>query len=286
MAEHSSQIVTFLPEWDGTSYAANAGHHRVHDAAFLATLPFEGTERVLDLCCGSGEFTRTIADLVPHGEVVGLDAQPSMLREAEACAGPNQSFVLGPVQHLASLLPDDGSFDVVMSRSALHWVPEADHPPLLDECLRLLQPGGRLRIECGGGDNVRAMMALLGDCSAKRGGPTCPWTYFGAGRYLELVEAAGFSVEQGWVRTVAQHRSFDRESAVGWLVSQCFQAYEAHLPESVCADFRAEVFSRLDELQRPDGSFDETFVRLDVLAHRPNTETFVTAIGRSAHRRP
>src|SRR4249919_3945503 len=48
MAEQSSQIVNFLPEWDGVSYAANAGHHRVFDAAFLATLPFEGHERVLD----------------------------------------------------------------------------------------------------------------------------------------------------------------------------------------------------------------------------------------------
>lgn len=272
MAEQSSQIVNFLPEWDGASYAANAGHHRVFDAAFLATLPFEGHERVLDMCCGSGEFTRTIADLVPAGHVVGLDAQPTMLDEARACAGPNQSFVLGPVQHLDTLVPDSATFDLVMSRSALHWVPEEDHPPLLAECFRLLRPGGRLRIECGGGDNVRAMMVLFGDCSAKRGGPQCPWTYFGAGAYLELVEAAGFAVEDGWVRTVAQHRRFDRESSIGWLTSQCFQAYEAHLPESEHAGFRAEVLSRIDELQRPDGSFDETFVRLDVLARRPPTK--------------
>ena len=276
MAEQSSQnmkqMVTFLPEWDGAAYAANALHHRVYDAAFLSTLPFAGDERVLDLCCGSGEFTRTIADLVPRGEVVGLDAQPSMLIEAEACAAGNQSFVLGPVQRLAELVPDDASFDVVMSRSALHWVPEADHLLLLAECFRLLRPGGRLRIECGGGDNVRAMMALFGDCSVKRGGPACPWTYFGAGRYLELVEAAGFSVEQGWVRTVAQHRKFDREASIGWLTSQCFQAYEAHLPEPVHAEFRAEVLSRIDELRRPDGSFDETFVRLDVLAQRPTSQ--------------
>ena len=65
-----------------------------------------------------------------------------------------------------------------------------------------------------------AMMALFGGCSAKRGGPQCPWTYFGAGAYLELVEAAGFAVEDGWVRTVAQHRRFDRESSIGWLTSR------------------------------------------------------------------
>jgi ubiquinone/menaquinone biosynthesis C-methylase UbiE len=72
MAEQSSQIVNtvdvWLPPWDGAAYAANTGHHRVFDAAFLATLPLQGNERILDLCCGSGDFTRALADLVPAGE--------------------------------------------------------------------------------------------------------------------------------------------------------------------------------------------------------------------------
>jgi trans-aconitate methyltransferase len=173
------------------------------------------------------------------------------------------------VQHLAALVPHDASFDVVMSRSALHWVPEADHPALLAECFRVLRPGGVLRLEMGGGDNVRAMRALLDGVSSRLGGPTTPWTFLGAGCYLELVEAAGFSVEDGWVRTVAQHRSFDRAAVIGWLESQCFQAYEATMPAVAHGEFRTEVLSRIDELRRPDGSFDETFVRLDVLAHRP-----------------
>ncbi|RPI06594.1 MAG: methyltransferase domain-containing protein, partial [Actinobacteria bacterium] len=188
MAEQSSQIVNkadvWLPPWDGVAYAANTGHHRVFDAAFLATLPLQGDERLLDLCCGSGDFTRAIADLVPDGEVLGVDAQPSMVGLARACAAPNQTFVLGAVQHLGALLPDGAGFDVVMSRAALHWVPEADHAPLLAECFRQLRPGGRLRLEFGGGDNVRAMLALFDDCSARLGGPRCPWTYLGAGYYL------------------------------------------------------------------------------------------------------
>src|SRR5580765_7289989 len=127
MSEQSShnmtQSVTFLPEWDGKEYAANTAHHRAHDGAFLETLPLTPTDRVLDLCCGSGDFTRTIADLVSEGHVLGLDAQPSMIDEARTRAGANQSFVTGPVQHLATLVPDDAALDVVMSRSALHWVP-------------------------------------------------------------------------------------------------------------------------------------------------------------------
>jgi trans-aconitate methyltransferase len=268
LSRNVTQNVTFLPEWDGKDYAANTGHHRVHDGAFLETLPLAPTDRVLDLCCGSGDFTRTIADLVSEGHVLGLDAQPSMIDEARTRSGANQSFVTGPVQHLATLVPDDAALDVVMSRSALHWVPEADHPGLLAECFRVLRPGGVLRLEMGGGDNVRAMRALLDSISSRLGGPTTPWTFLGAGHYLELVEAAGFSVEAGWVRTVAQHRSFDRAAVIGWLESQCFQAYEATMPAEAHREFRAEVLDRLDEMGRPDGSFDQMFVRLDVRAHR------------------
>src|SRR3954465_4937518 len=112
---------TWLPEWDGAAYAANTGHHRRYDEAFLATLPLAPTDRVLDLGCGAGDFTVTVAALVPEGHVVGLDAQPSMLAEAAARAGWNQSFVQGPVQALDGLLPDDHGFDVVFSRSVLHW---------------------------------------------------------------------------------------------------------------------------------------------------------------------
>jgi len=177
--------------------------------------------------------------------------------------------VLGAVQHLGALLPDAGGFDVVLSRSALHWVPEADHPPLLAECFRQLRPGGRLRLEFGGGDNVRAMLALLDDCSARLGGPRCPWTYLGAGHYLELLEGAGFSAADGWVRTVAQRRAFDRASLIGWLESQCFQAYEALLAPELHPQLRRQVLDRVDEMRRGDGTYDQTFVRLDVLAHRP-----------------
>src|SRR5215831_15241806 len=137
----------WLPAWDGAAYAANTAHHRRYDEEFLATLPLSPSDRVLDLGCGAGDFTATVAALVPDGHVVGLDAQPSMLAEAAARAHTNQSFVEGPVQALDGLMTDDGAFDVVYSRAVLHWVPAAEHPGVLASSRRLLRPGGRLRIE-------------------------------------------------------------------------------------------------------------------------------------------
>jgi trans-aconitate methyltransferase len=258
-----------LAPWDGELYAANTGHHRAQDASFLATLPLRPTDRVLDLGCGAGDLTATVAARLPDGEVVGLEPQASLLDVARRHAGRNQVFVEASVQQLSSALPDDGAFDVVMSQSVLHWVPQRDHPALLGEVRRLLRPGGWFRAEFGGVGNVAAVLVLLDDVSSRLGGPVCPWWFADAGMYLELVERSGLEVAEGFVRTTAQRRRFTREALLGWFRSQCVQAYEAGLAVEHRRAFRAEVEARFDELARWDGSFDQTFVRMEVLARRP-----------------
>src|SRR5947207_5178222 len=109
-----------LPEWDGKAYAANTGHHRRYDTRFLATLPLRPADRVLDIGCGAGDLTATVAGLVPDGHVVGLEPQRSLLAEARTRAGANQSFVEGPAQGLAQAVAGQ-QFDVVFSQSVLHW---------------------------------------------------------------------------------------------------------------------------------------------------------------------
>src|SRR3954471_9485540 len=102
----------WVPPWDGASYAANTAPHRRYDEEILATLPLCPADRVLDLGCGSGDFTVQVAARVPEGHVVGLDAQRSMLDEARRIARPNQSFVEGPVQRLASVVHGEAPFDL------------------------------------------------------------------------------------------------------------------------------------------------------------------------------
>src|SRR4051794_6389838 len=201
----------WLPDWDGAAYAANTGHHRRYDARFLATLPLKPTDRVLDLGCGAGDLTATVAERVPDGHVVGLEPQPSLLAEARARARPNQSFVEAAAQEMAAAIGEDGSFDVIFSQSVLHWVPWADHPTVLEQCRRLLRTGGALRVECGGGDNVREVVAFLDEIAREIVGPsapTAPWTFVHAGAYLDLLLEVGFDVRDGFVHTVAQRREF------------------------------------------------------------------------------
>lgn len=264
----------WLPAWDGERYAANTGHHRVHDDAFLAELPLRDGMRVFDLGCGSGDFSRKIADLVPAGSVQCVDAQPSMVAAARRVAAPNQAFTVAAAQRLDEVFAGpghDAAYDVFLSRAVLHWVPAADHPAVLASAFRMLRPGGVLRIECGGAGNVPVVERVLNDISATFDGPRSPWTFFSAGAYLELVEQAGFTLgDVGFVRTVGQRRAFDRESFAAWLHSQALMAYRSGIDPSRHAAFDTEVTARLDDFRRHDGSFDQTYARLDLMVRSPD----------------
>ncbi len=156
----------------------------------------------------------------------------------------------------------------------MQWVPMADHPGYLAAAHALLKPGGWFRLEMGGAGNIPVIAPLVEEISLAHGGPPAPWSFPDAGQYLELLEAAGFTVEATpgdgtYVRTLAQRRAFDRDSLLGWLRSQCYQGFEIGMPAANHAGFRAEVEARLDEMRRHDGSFDQTYVRLDALARKP-----------------
>ena len=59
--------------------------------------PFTGARSALEVGCGSGHFTRWLADRLPR--VVGLDRAPAMLAEARR-HGPRLRLVQGDAHHL------------------------------------------------------------------------------------------------------------------------------------------------------------------------------------------
>jgi ubiquinone/menaquinone biosynthesis C-methylase UbiE len=109
----------------------------------LALSPGDG---VLDVGCGTGNFTRDFAKSVgPDGLVVGLDVSETMLSRAvrdTAAAGYDQvAYVRGDAADLPFL---NASFDGVCCFAALNLF--ADPYAALDSFTRVLTPGGRLAI--------------------------------------------------------------------------------------------------------------------------------------------
>jgi ubiquinone/menaquinone biosynthesis C-methylase UbiE len=99
-------------------------------------------DRVLDVGCGTGYFTRRAAHAVgPDGHAVGIDPSDQVIAYATRHAPANCTFRVAGAQALPE---EDGSFDVVISSLAVHHLPAEDRPGALAEMHRVLRPGGRL----------------------------------------------------------------------------------------------------------------------------------------------
>jgi ubiquinone/menaquinone biosynthesis C-methylase UbiE len=120
-----------------------ADEHRIA-RLLLGISPGDG---VLDVACGTGNFTREFARSVgPDGLAVGIDVSETMLTRAVAdtqAAGLSDraAYVRGDASQLPFL---DSSFDAVCCFAALHLF--ADPMRALDRMTAVLTPGGRIAI--------------------------------------------------------------------------------------------------------------------------------------------
>lgn len=108
---------------------------------FLASAGIGAGMKVLDVGSGAGDVTLLLAELVgPHGAVVGVEMNPSILETARArvhaVGWTNVTFLEGDV---ASIVPDD-DFDALVGRWVLMYLP--DPAAMLRQLLRHLRPGG------------------------------------------------------------------------------------------------------------------------------------------------
>ena len=118
-----------------------------YDKHIVSLLKLEGSDRVLDLGCGTGVLTRMIADRLnadAGGEAIGIDAAAKMISVArKKHATVNCQF---DVMAAESLSYADASFDAVVSSLFFHHVQQDLKEKALAEAFRVLRPGGRLII--------------------------------------------------------------------------------------------------------------------------------------------
>ncbi|TIX50373.1 class I SAM-dependent methyltransferase [Alteraurantiacibacter aquimixticola] len=134
---HSPSHVTTYHAREITMANANAPTARMLDDAGIAP-----GMRVLDVGCAMGVLTRELAQRVgPGGEVVGIDIDRERVEMARGEVAPAGAAPIHyAVADLSQNLPDLGTFDAVVGRRVLMYLPDPE--PALAQLAALLRPGG------------------------------------------------------------------------------------------------------------------------------------------------
>lgn len=104
-------------------------------------------DSVLDVGCGTGSLTLTAKSYAgANGKVHGIDAAPEMIDLARTKASRSGLEVVFDVGLIEQLAFTDATFDVVISRLAIHHLPDDLKRRGFAEILRVLKPGGNLLI--------------------------------------------------------------------------------------------------------------------------------------------
>lgn len=136
----------FAWHWDRSLYAGSAPHYvrgRLPYPSGLvealrAELDLDGTGRLLDVGCGPGSLTLSLAPL--FDAAVGVDADADMLAEADRAAVARGLHTVVWRQLRAEDLPADlGTFRVVTFAQAFHWM---DQPLVARRVRGMLADGG------------------------------------------------------------------------------------------------------------------------------------------------
>jgi trans-aconitate 2-methyltransferase len=256
--------------WDPVRYLRFAGERARPFAELLARVEAEAPSVVVDLGCGEGTMTASLARRWPGARVTGVDSSPEMLATAAASSSSGRvGFVSGDVR----TWQPDGPVDVVVSNAVLHWVP--GHERLLTRWARWLAPGGWLAVQVPG--NFRAPThALLAElCGSPRwaarlaeAAPRPDAVREPAG-YLDVLTAAGLAADV-W-ETTYLHVLTGPDPVLAWVRGTVLRPVLALLADDDAERFTAEYAAALRTAYpaRPDGTTLLPFRRIFAVGARP-----------------
>ncbi len=122
--------------WDPDQYSRYADERGRPFFDLITRIGAAAPRRVVDLGCGPGKLTVTLAERWPDAVIDGIDSSAPMIDAAPATARVH--FTVGDIR---SWTPS-ADVDVVISNAALQWVP--DHEQLLVEWAEALPRGAWL----------------------------------------------------------------------------------------------------------------------------------------------
>jgi ubiquinone/menaquinone biosynthesis C-methylase UbiE len=112
-------------------------------------------QSILDLGCGTGSTTLMLQEKFPIAQVIGLDLSPYMLIVADYKAREKKAPIKWVHCDAKKTNFQANNFDLITVSLLFHETPVAISQLILQECLRILKPGGELIILDGNQTTLR-----------------------------------------------------------------------------------------------------------------------------------
>ncbi|MEI7577687.1 MAG: class I SAM-dependent methyltransferase [Armatimonadota bacterium] len=243
--------------WDPKQYRENAGFVAFYGASVLDLLGDVSGQRILDLGCGDGVLTASLAE--KGASVLGIDSSAEMISDAVG-RGLDASVMD------ATALSFENEFDAVFTNAVLHWI--RDHDAVLSGVHRALKPDGRFVGEFGGHGNIAAVRTALLAGVARLGYDITdryPHNYPTETAFRQRLVMAGFEVES----TEIIHRPTPLPEGVrGWYATFGKSALAGLSPEEAEEAVAHAEYLLQQSLCDDQGIWIADYVRLRFVAHR------------------
>ena len=143
----AGNTIHWASHYDFISSLLGLGTNRPNSRMVIELANVQPGDKVLDVGCGTGNLTLTAKSYAgPDGEVYGIDAAPEMIQVAKKKASRSGQEVVFEVGLIEELAFPEANFDVVISRLAIHHLPDDLKRKGFSEILRVLKPGGHLLV--------------------------------------------------------------------------------------------------------------------------------------------
>jgi trans-aconitate 2-methyltransferase len=256
------------PDWNAAAYHRVSAPQTEWGMEVLQRLQLSGAERVLDAGCGTGKLTRLLAERLPRGHVLALDASKTMLSVAErelASFGDRIEFVEAALPQL----PVRGQLDAILSTATLHWV--LDHPAVFRAFLSAIRPGGQLEFQCGGDGNLHILHSRAAALAATDAFVDAfaafeqPWCYASVEETATQLRAAGWTRVHTW-REVRPTQFSDAAAFSEFISNVNLRPFLARLDAKRAPQFTASL---VELAGRDNPPYVLDYVRLNASAWAP-----------------
>ncbi|WP_319455781.1 MULTISPECIES: trans-aconitate 2-methyltransferase [unclassified Mycobacterium] len=250
--------------WNPDVYLAFADHRGRPFFDLTARVAAESPRRVVDLGCGPGNLTVTLAQRWPDAVIEAVDSSPEMVAAARE---RGLDAVVGGIDEWSP----KSDTDVVISNAALQWVP--DHVELMVRWAGALPAGAWIAMQVPGNFDAPSHEAVR---EVARSAPFAealrdmPWREADVvevpERYADVLTDAGCAVD-AWETTYV-HQLTGETPVLDWITGTALTQVKSRLTEEAWQQYRQAIIPLLAQAYpvRADGTTFFPFRRIFVVA--------------------